>query len=156
MTANQFDNTEREVLDLNDFPLPLFTVDLESEMGIPDNAKHFYNKLQTADLIIMSLSEHNGTYTATFKNLFDWFSRYQVNMFAGKKLFLISTSPGIRGGQGSLEAALSRFPRHGAEIIASFSLPKFQENFDIEKGITNKELRDTFLDRINLVKSSFK
>lgn len=152
--ANQFDNTDIEVLDLNDFPLPLFTVDAEIEMGIPENAKKFHDKLQTADLIIISLSEHNGTYTATFKNLFDWVSRYQVKMFTGKKLFLLSTAPGPRGGQGSMEAALSRFPRHGAEIIAQFSLPDFQENFDIEKGIINEELKSQFHDIIKLIKLS--
>lgn len=154
-TANQFENAEIEILDLNDFPLPLFTVDLENETGIPDNAKRFYNKLQTADLILISLSEHNGTYTAAFKNLFDWVSRYQMKMFEGRKLFLISTSTGIRGGQGSIEAAVSRFPRHGAEIITIFSLPEYQKNFDIEKGITNEELKNSFLNKVNLVKTYF-
>jgi len=150
--ANLFDEAEIEVLDLNDFPLPLFTVDLEREMGIPDHAKKFHDKLQTADLIIISVAEHNGTYTAAFKNLFDWVSRYQMKMFIGKKMFLLSTAPGPRGGQGSLEAALSRFPRHGAEIVAHFSLPNFQENFDVEKGIINEELKNIFLDKIKEIK----
>jgi len=56
-TAHQFENAKIEILDLNDFALPLFTVDLETETGIPENAKQFYNKLQTADLIIISLYE---------------------------------------------------------------------------------------------------
>jgi NAD(P)H-dependent FMN reductase len=151
--ANQFRNTEIEILDLNNYPLPIFTVDLESEDGIPDNAKHFYDKLQTANLIIISLAEHNGTYTSAFKNLFDWVSRHQTKMFAGRKMFLLSTSTGARGGQGSMEAALSRFPRHGAEIIDSFIFPSFQENFDLEKGITNEELKQAFHDKVKLVKS---
>lgn len=154
--SQQFENSETEILDLNDFPLPLFSVDLETENGIPEHAKRFYDKLQTAGLIIISLSEHNGTYTAVFKNLFDWVSRYQSKMFAGKKLFLVSTSTGKRGGQGSMEAALKRFPRHGAEIITHFSLPEFQENFDNENGINNEELKNAFNEKINLVKSYFK
>lgn len=154
-TANQFDNADIEVLDLNDFPLPLFSVDLESEKGVPENAKQFYFKLQTADLIIISLSEHNGTYTAIFKNLFDWVSRYKVNMFTGKKMFLLSTSIGIRGGLGTMEAALSRFPRHGAEILAHFSLPKFHEYFDSINGITNEESKGSFNKNLNLVNSYF-
>lgn len=153
--ASQFENEETELLDLNDYSLPVFSVDLESENGIPDNAKHFYHQMQTADLIIISLAEHNGTYTAAFKNLFDWVSRYQTKMFAGTKLFLLSTSTGARGGKGSMEAALSRFPRHGAEIIAYYILPDFHQNFDLEKGIINKEFKSIFLDKINLVKSHF-
>lgn len=155
-TAHQFENADIEVLDLNDFPLPLFAVDLESETGIPVHVKCFYEKLQTAHLLIISIAEHNGTYTAAFKNLFDWVSRYQTKMFAGKKLFLLSTATGIRGGKGSMEAALLRFPIHGAEIITHFSLPNFQENFEIENGITNEELKNTFFDKINLVKTVLK
>lgn len=150
-TANQFADAVLEGLDLNHFPLPLYTVDLENETGIPENAIRFYTKLQTADLIVLSLAEHNGTYTAVFKNLFDWVSRYKSNMFAGKKLFLLSASTGARGGIGAMEAALSRFPRHGAEIVATFSLPNFQQNFDAEKGILNDVLRQRFNETIQQV-----
>lgn len=154
-SANQFENAEIEILDLNDFPLPVYSVDLERENGVPDTAKLFYDKLQSANLIIISLAEHNGTYTSAFKNLFDWVSRHQTKMFAGRKLFLLSTSTGARGGQGSMDAALSRYPRHGAEIIANFIFPNFQENFDMEKGITNEELKQAFLEKVKLVKSFF-
>lgn len=142
--ANQFNNSEIEILDLNDFTVPLYSVDFETENGVPDNAIRFYNKLQSNDLIIISLAEHNGTYTAAFKNLFDWVSRHQSKMFENKKLILLSTSPGQRGGMNVLEAALKRFPFHGADIIFNFSLPKFYENFDAEKGIIDKELNDNF------------
>lgn len=154
-TANQFDNAEIEIIDLNDYLLPLFSVDLEKEKGVPEKAKQFYSKLQTADLLIISLAEHNGTYTAVFKNLFDWVSRHQVQMFAGRKMFLLSTSTGIRGGLGTMEAALSRFPRHGAEIPAHFSLPKFNENFDAVNGIKDEALKTSFYKNIDIVKACF-
>jgi hypothetical protein len=50
---------------------------------------------------------------------------------------------------------VNRFPRHGAEIIGRFSLPKFNENFNSEKGILNDELKASFLKELDSVKSKF-
>jgi len=151
--ANQIKGNTIDVLDLNDFPLPLFSVDLEAESGHPAIINDFIKKLEGADLIVISMAEHNGGYTAAFKNLFDWTSRVKANVFENKKLFLVATSPGARGGSSSLEAAVNRFPRHGAEIIGQFSLPKFNDNFNPEKGILNDELKAAFLKELNTVKS---
>ena len=52
----------------------------------------------------------------------------------------MATSPGARGGATVLEIAKNAFPRFGAIIKATFSLPSFNDNFDIEKGtISNAE-----------------
>jgi len=137
-------SSELDVLDLNDYPLPLYSLDLESEEGIPDNVKRFDEKIQSADLIIISLAEHNGTYTAAFKNLFDWHSRLNYKMFENKKLILLSTSPGARGGQSVMDSALLHMPFHGAEIVNSFVLPSFNDNFHPEEGIKDQELKRKF------------
>ena len=142
--ANQFSNAEIEILDLNNYNVPLFTVDAEAEFGHPDAAKLFLEKLNQADLLIISIAEHNGSYEAAFKNLFDWTSRVKLKLFEDKKILLLSTSPGVRGGIGAIEAAKSRFPIHGANIIDTFSLPHFQDNFDSKNGITNQELNIKF------------
>lgn len=151
--ARQFNNADTEILDLNDYKLPLFTVDVEFEIGFPANVKLFIEKLEEADLLIISMAEHNGSYSAAFKNLFDWTSRLKMKMFEGKKILLLSTAPGQRGGLSVIETAENRFPRHGAEIIARFSLPNFHENFDVEKGILNEELNKQFREIISATKS---
>lgn len=74
-------------------------------------------------------------------------------MFKNKKLFLVSTAPGGRGGQGVMDAALVRFLIHGAKIIGHFSLPMFQQNFDDIKGILDKPLRLKFEAILHEVKS---
>ena len=149
-----FEGSDVEILDLNDYVLPLFSVDLEAEKGIHENAIKFYDKIQSADLIIMSLAENNGSYTAAFKNLLDWMSRHEGKVFGNRKVFLLSTSDGGRGGLGVMEAALSRLPRHGAEILAHYSFPTFQNNFTIEKGITNPDLMKAFLSEVERVKEA--
>lgn len=142
--ASQFEGVNAEVVDLADYPLPLFTTDVEAALGHPEEVKHFLNKVEHADLIIISLAEHNGTYTTAFKNLFDWSSRVKLKMFEGKKVLLLATVPGARGGIAVLEAAQQRFPIHGAEIVGAFSLPNFYDNFSEESGITQSELKEKF------------
>lgn len=146
-----FAENEIEVLDLNNYPLPVFTVDLE-KAGYPTPVQLFIDKITEGDFIIISMAEHNGSYTAAFKNLFDWASRVKAKIFDRKKLLLLSTSDGRRGGMSVLETAKTRFPFHGAEIIGSFSLPQFYTNFNKESGIINAELKDAFEKMIDDVK----
>ncbi|BCY28615.1 NADPH-dependent FMN reductase [Flavobacterium okayamense] len=137
-----FANVEVEILDLNDYELPLFGVDLEKEIGQPELAAQFLQKMNSADLLVVSLAENNGNYSVAFKNIFDWASRQEKNVFQGKDMLLMSTSPGGRGGATVLEIAKNSFPRYGANILATFSLPKFYENFNVDENlISNPELQ---------------
>jgi NAD(P)H-dependent FMN reductase len=114
-------NAQVEVLDLNDFELPLFSVDREDELGQPPQARAFLQKLKQADGIIISFAEHNGAYSAAYKNLYDWVSRIQPRVYQDKPMVLLSTSPGGRGGKSVMELALSQIPRFGGQIRASLS-----------------------------------
>jgi chromate reductase len=139
--AHLFENAEVEVLDLNDFEMPLFSVDIEKNIGQHELAKAFLAKMEEADFLVVSLAENNGNYSAAFKNVFDWCSRITVKVFQEKPMLLMATSPGGRGGASVLEIAKNAFPRYGANIKATFSLPGFNDNFDVENGrISNPEL----------------
>lgn len=142
---------EKVLLDLNDFPLPIYSIDLEKSSGIPQAAHDFLRHLDSADLILISLAEHNGSYTAVFKNLFDWISRIRSKCFENKRMILLSTSPGARGGRGVMDAALVRFPIHGADILGHLCLPKFYENFDANQGILNEDLKAEFDQLLSLI-----
>ncbi|MEO8234320.1 MAG: NAD(P)H-dependent oxidoreductase [Flavobacterium sp.] len=152
-TANQFKNSEVEVLDLNDFEMPVFSTDKEKENGIPQLAQDFYTKLGSADLIIVSFAEHNGAYSAAFKNIFDWTSRINMKTFQEKPMLLLSTSPGSRGGSSVLEIAKNRFPFQGGVVKGSLSLPSFFENFDTSNGIINPDLKNQLLGIISSIES---
>ena len=143
-------NTEVEVLDLNDFDVPTYSVDLEGKSGIPDNAQQLLNKIIASDGLIISLAEHNGAYTAIFKSLFDWMSRIDVKLFKQKPMLLMSTSPGARGGQSVFEIAENRFPIHDANIVAKFSLPSFNNNFKEDK-IVDADLKTSLLEAVNIL-----
>lgn len=149
--ANLFSNATVELLDLNDYEMPVYSVDREKENGIHPLAQEFYTKIGNADLIVLSLAEHNGAYSSAFKNILDWTSRINPKTFQQKPMLLLATSPGPRGGSTVLEIAKNRFPFQGADLKGSFSLPNFNDNFDIDNGITNPELKSQLLEIINSI-----
>jgi NAD(P)H-dependent FMN reductase len=140
-------NTEINVLDLNDYQLPLYGIDYEMENGIPENAHEFLKTIKDSDGIILSLSEHNGAYATVFKNIFDWMSRIDGKLWSDKPMLLMATSPGGRGGVSVLEIAKNRFPYMGGNIVATFSLPSFSSNFSKGK-ITNEELNALLKEKV--------
>jgi chromate reductase len=138
--ASQLEDVTLDIVDLNDYEMPIFSVDKESTDGIPQLAIDFKNKINEADGIIISFAEHNGSVTAAFKNIFDWFSRIDKPIWANKPMLLLSTSPGGRGAQSALQIATNSFPHQGGLVTGTFSLPSFQQNFDSTQGIVNPEL----------------
>ncbi|WP_298221633.1 NAD(P)H-dependent oxidoreductase [Flavobacterium sp.] len=150
-TAQQFKNVELDILDLNDYEMPVFSVDKEKENGIHNLAHEFYAKIGSADFIVLSLAEHNGAYSTAFKNVLDWASRINNKTFQQKPMLLLATSPGARGGATVLDIASKRFPFQGAELKGTFSLPSFFENFDAVNGIINPELKNQLLEIIDAI-----
>lgn len=153
--SKQLKNAEVEEITLSDYEAPMYSVDREKDNGIPDQIERFIEKLENSELIIVSMAEHNGSYTAAFKNTFDWSSRKKLKMFEGKKMIVLSTSPGPGGGRFVLEHALVRFPRHGAEIIGSLSLPQFDMNFSEQSGISLEEKARELEELIRKVHDTF-
>lgn len=132
---------EATVLDLNDFEMPIYSQDREEASGIPQQAHDFLAAIQGADGIILSLAEHNGSYTAAFKNVLDWTSRIEQKLWSEKPMLLMASSPGGRGGANVLGAAKGYLPHLGAEVVATFSLPSFYDHFSDEDGVTDETLK---------------
>ena len=140
--AHLVQNASVHLLDLNDYEMPIYSIDREQETGIPQLAHDFYNQITNADFIMISFAEYNGSYSSAFKNIFDWISRVNGKTFQNKPMLLLSTSPGPRGGATVLETAKNRFPFQGGNVVASLAFPSFNDNFNDEKGIINKELKE--------------
>ena len=149
--AHLFENAAVEVLDLNDYEMPIYTVDIEKQIGEHKLAQSFLAKIASADLLVVSLAENNGNYTVAFKNVFDWCTRIKKEVFQDKPMLLMATSTGVNGATIVLGIAKNAFPFYGGNIKASFSLPSFDDNFNIEKQeISNiesrKELQNLIVD----------
>lgn len=141
-----------ELLRIDDYELPIFSMEREKELGQPTLAKEFFDKIGSADAIIIAFAEHNGTYTAAYKNLFDWVSRINSKVFQNKPMLLLSTSPGAGGAASVLATATQSAPYFSGEVKATVSVPSFYDNFDIDKGIvTNTDIQVRLEQAVNLL-----
>ncbi|WP_108868460.1 NADPH-dependent FMN reductase [Aquimarina aquimarini] len=145
------DHTTR-VINLTNYTMPMYSEDEEKNNGFPGMAMGLKQDITDTDALIISVNEHNGSWSAFFKNIIDWLSRVDRNFLEGKKVLLMSTSPGQRGGVGALEFAKNVLPRFGAEIVESFSFPSFYDNFSAE---SNKVTDETLSLGLNEVISTF-
>lgn len=136
--ASLLEDAEVEVLDLNDYELPLFSEDREALLGQPELAQAFMAKIGASDAVMIAFAEHNGSYSAAYKNLFDWASRIG-KVYQDKPMVLLSTSPGARGGASVLAAATNSIPFFNGHVQASLAIPSFYENFDVELGRLKNE-----------------
>ncbi|SBS30234.1 FMN-dependent NADPH-azoreductase [Marinomonas spartinae] len=126
-TASLIDGAEVTVLDLNDFDMPIFSEDKEKEFGIPNEAQAFVDAIAQADLIIASFSEHNGSYSAAYKNVFDWASRIEKAVYQDKPIVALSTSPGPGGASSVLAQAVNSMPFFKGNVVGSLSVPNFYD-----------------------------
>lgn len=141
--AAQVEGAQVQVLDINDYSVPMFSEDKEKEIGQAEGAQQFLADLAEADAIVVSYAEHNGYYPAAYKNLFDWASRINRSVFQDKPVVYLATSPGPGGAQTVLAAATASAPYFGADVKASVSVPSFYDNFDFETAaVTNQEIAD--------------
>lgn len=148
--ASQLEEAEIELLDLNDYELPLFSEDREIELGQPALAKTFLDKIGNSDAVIISFAEHNGSYAVAYKNIFDWASRINQKVFQNKPMILLAASPGPGGAASVLATAIASAPFFAGVVNASLSVPNFYDNFDIERClVTNTEINTHLLAAIN-------
>lgn len=143
-TTKQLEDIQFDIVDLNEYDMPIYNPDIEKESGIPDSTLELKKTLDSTEAFVISLAEYNGNYTPVFKNTQDWLSRIDRNIWNEKPVFLLSTSPGKMGGASALNLAKGSFPYMGANIISSFSLPEFYKNFEGEKGIIDEKLASSF------------
>ena len=91
------------LIDLKDFPLPLYDGDLEATAGVPENALKLKELFKSHQGLLLACPEYNSSITAVLKNTLDWVSRPvpdepPLAAFKGKVVTLISASPGALGG----------------------------------------------------------
>jgi NAD(P)H-dependent FMN reductase len=118
-----------EIIDLNDYEMPIYSIDRQTETSIPQAAQRFFEKISAADALLISFAEHNGSYTAAYKNLFDWASRIQMKVYQDKPMVVMSTSIGKNGGASVLKGAIESAPFFGADIRGHLAVGPFSGKF---------------------------
>jgi NAD(P)H-dependent FMN reductase len=91
------------LIDLRNYPMPLYDGDLEAEQGLPENALRLKELLASHEGLLLASPEYNGSLPALLKNAFDWSTRSErgtpdLAPIAGKIVGLLAASPGPLGG----------------------------------------------------------
>ncbi|MEZ0260440.1 MAG: NADPH-dependent FMN reductase [Alphaproteobacteria bacterium] len=100
---------EVTVIDLADYPLPLYDGNLEAAQGLPENVKKLQKLFAEHDGFLIASPDYNGSYSAVLKNTVDWLTRKDkehdppLEPFKGKIAVIMSASPGALGGLRGLE-----------------------------------------------------
>ncbi|MEY2877728.1 MAG: hypothetical protein RLZZ15_108 [Verrucomicrobiota bacterium] len=119
------------VVELSDFPLPLYDGDLEDSGGLPDNARKLAALMASHDALLVASPEYNAMLTPLLKNTIDWCSRAEDNAFGGKVAAVISASPGAMGGMRSLLQAQQLLLKLGCHVVpGQCALPGAAKAFD--------------------------
>ena len=95
---------EVTIVNLADFPMPIFNQDLEVEQGMPEKAREFKQQLIEHDGFLIASPEYNSAFSPLLKNVIDWASRKESEAetplvaYRGKVASIMSASPGGLGG----------------------------------------------------------
>ena len=132
---------EVTLIDLRDFPMPLYDGDLETNEGLPENAKKLKALFLSHDGLLLSCPEYNSSITGVLKNAIDWVSRpapgeASLACFAGKVASLMSASPGGLGGLRGLDHVRSILGNIQVLVLSDqVAVPKADQAFAPEGSL---------------------
>ena len=141
---------EVTVIDLKDYPLPLFDQDDEKEHGLPDNAKALKKIFQSHHGLLIASPEYNSSVTPLLKNTLDWVSRAEtedeppLSAYKGKIALLLSASPGALGGLRGLVHLRSILQNIGVIVLPNQkAVPAAHKAFDSDGQLVDERMRQS-------------
>jgi len=132
------------VIDLLDFPMPLYDGDLEQREGLPLNARKLRGMMAANDGLLISSPEYNSSISGVLKNTIDWTSRQtdedRVDCFKGKIAGLMSASPGRLGGLRGLVHVRAILENMGVIVIPNqVAISQANEAFNLDGAMNNEK-----------------
>ncbi len=138
---------EVTMIDLRDYPMPLFDQDLEAQEGMPVNAKKVKSLMATHDGFLISSPEYNSSISPLLKNVIDWASRREQNespliAYKDKVVALMSVSPGALGGLRGLVTVRSILGNIGVFVLPhQRAVSNAAEAFNAEGNLKDEKLQ---------------
>ena len=135
------------LIDLADYPLPLYNGDLEDQDGLPDNALRLKALFKEHAALLIASPEYNSSMPPLLKNTLDWVSReWQGESglvpYQGKVAAIMGASPGSLGGMRMLPHLRQVLNALGVHTLpGQFSLANAEEAFDPENGALKSPAR---------------
>lgn len=117
--------------------------DADDEGELPDAVREFIEALESADAVVFSSPEYNGSIPGQLKNAIDWVSRKATGLpLRGKPVLVIGGSPGQFGalwGHAELRKVLGIAGAKPAE--AELSIPRLDEALSDPPNALRDDLR---------------
>lgn len=135
------------VLNLKDYPLPLYDQDLEQEEGMPENATKLKLLFLEHDGLLIASPEFNSSITPLLKNTIDWVSRPgedepMLAAYQGKVTAIMATSPGGLGGLRGLVHLRSILGSIGVIVLPDqMAVPQAFNAFNEDGSLTDEKKR---------------
>jgi NAD(P)H-dependent FMN reductase len=129
---------EVTLIDLRDYPMPIYDGDLEISGGLPPAARSLKSLIRQHDALVIASPEHNGSISALLKNTLDWVSRPEPgerpgSAFRSKTAVIMSASPGSGGGRRGLRHLREVLQNLGMAVhTAEIAVPRAHEAFDAD------------------------
>lgn len=136
------------LIDLRDFPLPLYDGDLEATAGLPANGRKLKDLFLAHNGLMISSPEYNSSVSAVLKNAIDWVSRPAPNekpleCFTGKPALLMAASAGALGGLRGLVTLRSILGNIGVLVLPEQrAVVVTPETFAPDGSLTDPKLRE--------------
>ena len=133
---------EATLIDLRDFPMPIYEGDLEVREGMPQAARRLRELFVAHPGFLIVSPENNGTVPSLLKNAIDWLSRdvdgkSGLEPYRGKVIGLMAASPGAFGGTVGLTHLRHVLSKLLAHVIPDqFPLPKADQAFAEDGSLT--------------------
>src|SRR5882672_571190 len=111
------------LIDLRDYPMPLYDGDWEARQGVPEAAQRLRRLLIEQDGLLIASPEYNSSLSPLLKNTIDWVTRGSKTLqdalapFQDKVVGLYSASPGSLGGLRGLVHVRSILSSIGAFVL---------------------------------------
>ncbi len=136
---------EVRLIDLNDYPAPIYHGDEEAEHGLPESMRRLKADIRAHDAMIIATPEYNGHVPPLLVNAFDWVSRAEgedkSNAFEGKLAGIMAASPGRLGGARVLPRLRAFLADLGVMSVPGFaSLPGAMTGFDEDGRLTDERV----------------
>ncbi len=133
------------VVNLADYPMPIYNEDEEGKSGVPENARGFKRLLTEHDGFLIASPEYNSSYPALLKNAIDWASRMEegdkpMQAFKGKTAGIMAASAGGLGGMRVLVVLRMLLANIGVTVLpAQLAVAKVNTLMDDSGVITDEK-----------------
>jgi NAD(P)H-dependent FMN reductase len=144
-----------DLIELSDYPMPIYNGDAEAKDGPPENARKLMELMRGYQGIFIASPEYNASVTPLLKNTLDWVSRVRdpadkgFDVYRSRVFALGAASPGQFGGMRSLLSIRQVLAVGlGAMVLPDqIAVPNAASAFD-ENGVLTNERSRTQLDTV--------